>query len=122
MTREVIFETIDRGEGLWKKISTRFCCHVDTRLMDIIFHQGMEDKLYVQYSIIIWKCVECERRQLWICREEIIPKQSKWMCGHCGIRCVEYQKEYPDGEIYISCPRCGLTKTKKETKDEFERW
>lgn len=60
---------------------------------------------------------ECRsRRKL---RVEKPFSRSLWMCGSCWVRLIETESE---GEVILTCPKCGKSMTEPEAEKAFDRW
>ena len=62
--REVIFE-VTIYNGIKGGLKTLFCSHVECRIID----RRIIDIINGKVSIIIWECIRCKRRILWILKE-----------------------------------------------------
>jgi len=63
--REVIFEQ-NIYNGIKGRLKALFCYHVDDKIIDI----NIPNIPNINLFIIIWECVNCKRKQLWILKEE----------------------------------------------------
>ena len=53
--REVIFEAVSYN-GIKGRLKALFCCHVEKKLID-------------KGNILVWECIYCKQRTLWILKE-----------------------------------------------------
>jgi len=88
MTREVIFSQIQRPSKFRDKIVYVFenfidfiiglrygqlggACHTYKKLADVKIGETFDSIIHGKvFSLLIWECVDCHMRELWICVED----------------------------------------------------
>lgn len=86
MTREVIFTKIQYPTKLKHKmiylfesligLITRVSAHTYKCLVDMKIAEESDSSGYSQVlSLVVWECVDCHMKEMWICKEEKIVEQ-----------------------------------------------